>query len=232
MRVRQDVDCTISIDADLQQDEGSMPRFLQKYAEGYEIVLGVRNRRDTDTWLKRVTANAFYALMRLLGVRIVPNHADYRLISRRVLGVLAQHGEVNMFLRGLIPTLGFRSAVVYHDVQKRAAGSSKYSFTNMLSFALRGITAFSVVPIRIVSAIGLLVFLFSALMGLFVLVIYAVGRSVPGWASTVLPIYFIGGIQLLSLGLIGEYISNIYTEVKRRPLYLVEDESGFSADNK
>ncbi|HZM02937.1 MAG TPA: glycosyltransferase family 2 protein [Candidatus Saccharimonadales bacterium] len=228
MRARHRADCVISIDSDLQQDERAIFQFLEKYQEGCDIVFGVRNERKADSFLKRRTAQWFYKLMQLMGVKILPNHADYRLASRRVLDALAEHKEVNLFLRGVFPSLGFKSAIVYHDVGERAAGASKYTLARMLSFALKGVTSFSVTPIRIVSCMGALIFAFSFLMSCYVLLTVAFRRTVPGWASTVLPIYFIGGLQILSLGIVGEYVGKIYTEVKRRPLYIVEEEVGLS----
>lgn len=218
------VDCAISIDSDLQQDETAMGEFLEKYAAGYDLVYGVRKDRESDSFSKRAVAGMFYRLMRMMGVDILPHHADYRLTSRRALEALADYPEANLFLRGIFPHIGFRSAIVYHEVREREAGNSKYSLKKMVSFALNGITSFTIAPIRVVTSIGVLVFSFSLVMSAYVLFTYLTRQTVHGWASTVLPIYFIGGIQLLSLGLIGEYVGRIYTEVKRRPRYIVEEE--------
>ncbi len=216
--------CTISIDADLQQDENAIYEFIDKYYEGYEIVYGVRENREADNFLKKTTALCFYNLMSLMGTDIIKNHADYRLITRKVTRILSEYNEANFFLRGILPTIGLKSTAVYHKVRKRAGGKSKYSFANMLAFALSGIVSFSIVPIRVISFTGFLIFIFSLVMSLYVLIIWLSGKPVVGWASTVLPIYFIGGIQLLSLGLIGEYIGRLYREVKRRPKYIIEEE--------
>jgi glycosyltransferase involved in cell wall biosynthesis len=224
MSVKDIVDFAISIDADLQQDENAIPQFIEKYYEGFEIVYGIRKNRKTDNLLKKATAVFFYKLMQIMGVKIIKNHADYRLVSRRVMNALSDYQEVNLFLRGLIPTLGFKSTTIFHEVRDRFAGKSKYSFKKMLSFALNGITSFSIVPIRIISCIGFLIFAFSLVMSFYVIFEYLIGHSISGWASTVLPIYFIGGIQLLSLGLIGEYIGKMYIEVKRRPRFIIEDQ--------
>lgn len=223
-RVRDEADCIISIDADLQQDENAICRFIDKYHEGYDIVYGVRTGRDTDKWFKRTSALFFYALMNKMGVEIVKNHADYRLISQRALRALSDFGEVNLFLRGLFPILGFKQGVVSHEVRDRFAGKSKYSLKKMLSFALNGITSYSIMPVRVITVTGFAIFSVSLVMSVYVVVAYLSGKAVVGWASTVLPIYFIGGVQLLSLGLIGEYIGKIYLEVKKRPRFIIEDE--------
>ena len=210
MQAQKFADCTISIDADLQQDENAICRFIDKYHEGYDIVYGVRTGRDTDKWFKRTSALFFYALMNKMGVEIVKNHADYRLISQRALRALSDFGEVNLFLRGLFPILGFKQGVVSHEVRDRFAGKSKYSLKKMLSFALNGITSYSIMPVRVITVTGFAIFSVSLVMSVYVVVAYLSGKAVVGWASTVLPIYFIGGVQLLSLGLIGEYIGKIY----------------------
>jgi glycosyltransferase involved in cell wall biosynthesis len=224
LKAKGQADCVISIDADLQQDEGAIPEFIDKYNEGFDIVFGVREDRRSDGVAKKATALVFYRLMNLMGVRIIRNHADYRLVSNRVLETLAGYGEVNLFLRGIFPSLGFRSAQVVHDVRERFAGESKYSMRKMLSFALDGITSFSVMPMRVVALVGVLIFFFSLGMSGYVLLAKLLGGAVTGWASTVLPIYFIGGIQLISLGVIGEYVGKIYMEAKRRPRFIVEEE--------
>jgi polyisoprenyl-phosphate glycosyltransferase len=223
-RVKNEADCIISIDADLQQDEKAIYQFIDKYHEGYDIVYGVRTARDTDNFFKRTSALLFYSLMKTMGVEIVKNHADYRLISKRVLHALSDYGEVNLFLRGLFPILGFKQGIVSHEVRSRFAGKSKYSLKKMVSFALNGITSFSIMPMRMITFTGFTIFSFSVIMGLYALVTYFSGKAVIGWASTVVPIYFIGGVQLLSMGLIGEYIGKIYMEVKKRPRFIIEEE--------
>lgn len=222
--VRERVDCAVSIDADLQHDEQAISSFLEKYREGADIVYGVRQDRFTDGQLKRSTALGFYNLMRIMGVKIVKNHADYRLASRKALDAVSEYKEFNLFLRGVFVDVGLRSATVPFRVRERFAGRSKYSPVKMISFALDGITSFSVVPLRFVTFIGLAIFLLSCLMTVFILVSVARNRTVPGWASTVIPIYFIGGVQVMLMGLIGEYIGKIYQEVKARPRFIKDIE--------
>jgi glycosyltransferase involved in cell wall biosynthesis len=217
-------DCAISIDADLQQDESAIARFIEEYRRGSEIVYGVRAGRQTDTLFKSLTARAFYKLMRAGGVRLIPNHADYRLMSAKALAVLREYTEGNLFLRGIIvQEMGLRSSRVTFDVRDRAAGTTKYSLRRMLSFALNGITSFSVAPLRMVFAVGMVFTVLSMLMAIYVMVQAVVlDQAVPGWASTVLPIYVLGGVQLTSIGIIGEYVGRVYREVKRRPRFIVE----------
>lgn len=221
-RVRETADCAISIDADLQDDPEAIREFMKKYHEGYDIVYGIRQSRDTDTPFKRNTAQAFYKLMRRLGADIEYNHADYRLMSRRALEQLDRFKEVNLFLRGIVPLIGFKSARVYFDRKERFAGESKYPLKKMLAFAWDGITSLSVTPIRLVTAVGAILFALSVLAGLYAIIQKLAGNTVTGWASLMVSVWFVGGIQLISLGLIGEYIGKIYKEVKRRPLYIVE----------
>jgi len=216
-------DVLVSMDADLQDDVGVVVLMLEEFAKGKEIVYGARKRRATDSIWKRVTAQAFYWLLGLLGTRIVFNHADYRLMSRTAVEALREFKEVNLFLRGMIPLLGFSSSVIYYDRAPRTAGDTKYPLRRMLALAVDGITSFSIVPLRFIFFVGFLVFFFSAAMSLWVL--YAAffnDMTVPGWASTTLPIYFLGGVQILSIGVIGEYTGKIYREVKGRPRYIVE----------
>jgi len=215
-------DVSISMDADLQDDMDAMDRFLEKYEEGCEIVYGVRNKRDTDTFFKRETALMFYRLMKALGVDITFNHADYRLMSNRALEALSQFEEVNLFLRGLAPLVGFQSDVVYYDRSERFAGESKYPFKKMLAFAIDGITSFSVKPLRLITTVGLVIFVVSLLMLLYTLVSWVTGNAVLGWTSTLASIWMIGGIQLLCLGVIGEYVGKIYNETKRRPRFIID----------
>ena len=215
-------DVSISMDADLQDDMDAMDRFLEKYEEGCEIVYGVRNKRDTDTFFKRETALMFYRLMKALGVDITFNHADYRLMSNRALEALSQFDEVNLFLRGLAPLVGFQSDVVYYDRSERFAGESKYPLKKMLAFAIDGITSFSVKPLRLITTVGLVIFVVSLFMLLYTLVSWITGHAVLGWTSTLASIWMIGGIQLLCLGVIGEYVGKIYNETKRRPRFIID----------
>lgn len=222
MTARHRCDISISMDADLQDDMDAMDRFIEKYNEGCDVVYGVRNRRDTDTFFKRETALMFYRLMKSLGVDITYNHADYRLMSNRALNALAQFGEVNLFLRGLAPLVGFQSDVVTYDRSERFAGESKYPFKKMLAFAIDGITSFSVKPLRLITAVGMGVFVASLIMLLYALISWISGHTVAGWTSTLASIWMIGGIQLLSLGIIGEYVGKIYHETKHRPRFIIE----------
>lgn len=221
--VIEECDIAISIDADLQQDPRAIKKFVQEYMNGAEIVLGVRNDRGTDSWMKKRTALGFYTVMRVMGVKVVPNHADYRLLGRRALKALALFPEPSIFLRATCLELGFKVSVVHFDVSERKYGTTKYSLKKMFRLALHGITSFSIVPLRIVAITGLLLFLMTLGMGGYVLWrTLFVGDTVPGWASTTLPIYFIGGIQLLCLGVVGEYIGQIYKTVKNRPRWISE----------
>lgn len=215
-------DFSISMDADLQDDMDAMDRFIAEYDDGCDIVYGVRNKRETDTFFKRQTALAFYRLMKGLGVDITYNHADYRLMSRRALAALAEFREVNLFLRGLAPLVGFQSGYVYYDRNERFAGESKYPLKKMLAFAIDGITSFSVKPLRLITTLGLIIFLVSLAMLVYTLISFIVGHTVTGWTSTLASIWLIGGIQLLSLGVIGEYIGKIYNESKHRPRFIID----------
>ena len=217
-------DAVVSIDADLQDDVGAIEAMVAGHASGHDVVYGVRQRRSADSLFKRVSAQTYYKLLALLGVKVVFNHADYRLLSRRALDFLKQYTEVNLFLRGIVPLTGFSSTIVYYDRQPRFAGESKYPLRKMVSLALDGITSFTIFPLRIISALGLLVSIGSILMTLWVLwTKLFTDAALPGWASTVLPTYFLGGIQLLSIGVLGEYVGKIYLETKRRPRYFVEE---------
>lgn len=222
MTVKDDCDCAISIDADLQDDINVIPEMVKHYIEGYDVVYGVRNKRDTDTFFKRGTAVGFYKLMQAMGVNIVFNHADYRLMSRRALDGLSQFHERNMFLRGMVPLVGYRSTSVFYDRNERFAGESKYPLKKMLSFAFDGITSFSISPIRMISAFGAIVCVIAVIMAVYALVQKIMGHTNAGWASLMVSVWFIGGVQLLSVGLIGEYIGKLYKEVKRRPRYIIE----------
>ncbi len=224
-------DVLISLDADLQDDLTVIPQMLDYYQQGHDIVYGVRGLRPTDTRLKRMTAAGFYGLMRRLGVDVIDNHADYRLMSRRAIEMLRQYGEVNLFLRGIVRLIGLRSAQVFYDRRERAAGSTKYSLSRMSALALDGITSFSAVPLRVISMLGLLTSLFALAVSIWVLVVALTKPSaVPGWASTVLPITFIGGVQILSIGVLGEYIGKIYMETKRRPRFIIDRAVGLPGD--
>lgn len=224
MAVKDRVDYAITIDADLQDDISVIRTMIDKIADGSEIVYAVRRERPSDTIFKKYTALFFYKLMKLMGVDIVYNHADYRLASRRVLDELSNFREVNLFLRGIFPLLGFKNSEVHYDRQERFAGKSKYPLQKMILFALEGITSFSIAPVRIVTIAGFIVSIFSLFVSLWALLSFFAGKAIPGWASTVMPIYFLGGIQLLGIGILGEYIGKIYKEVKARPRFIKEVE--------
>ena len=222
MTARHYCDAAVSLDADLQDDIEAVDGFLEKFGEGCDVVYGVRRKRDTDTVFKRSTARWFYKLMNAMGAETVENHADYRLMSRRALESLSEYEESNLFLRGVVPLIGYRSDVVYYDRAERAAGTSKYPLGKMLSFALEGITSFSVRPLRIITVLGMIVALISVLGLLYALISKLVGSAVAGWTAIVSSIWFLGGRQMLCLGVCGEYIGKIYSEVKHRPRYTVE----------
>lgn len=215
-------DCVVSIDADLQDDVQVIREFIQKFNEGNEIVYGVRKRRDTDTIFKRSTAQGFYKVMKRLGVDLVYNHADFRLMSKRALMELEGFKEVNLFLRGIVPLLGFRSDIVYYDRKERQAGETKYPLKKMLAFAFDGITSFSVSPIRFVLMIGFVSFFLSLLFGVYFLMLKTLGETQTGWTSLITSIWLIGGLQLIAIGLIGEYVGKIYKESKQRPKFIVD----------
>lgn len=226
-------DALISVDADLQDDLDVIPQMVRHYREGCEIVYGVRKRRDTDTFFKRFTAEGYYKLMAAMKVDIVFNHADYRLLSRRALDSLTEYKEVNLFLRGMVRLLGYQSAVVEYDRAERFAGESKYPLRKMLSFAWQGVTSFSTYPLRLITSIGILISIVSlALAGWGLGVRLFTDEALPGWASTVIPMYFLGGVQLLSLGIIGEYVAKIYTESKGRPRFHVDRLEGKAFHHK
>jgi glycosyltransferase involved in cell wall biosynthesis len=216
-------EAVISIDADLQDDLGAIAAMLKAYLAGHDVVYGVRRSRSVDTMSKRLTARIYYRLLQAMGVDVVFDHADYRLLSRRAIEALRNYSEVNLFLRGIIPQLGFSSTHVYYDRAERYAGESKYPFRRMLAFAWEGITSFSALPLRAITALGVLVS-----FGTFLVTLWALWArlfttmTVPGWASTVLPIYFLSGVQLLCLGIIGEYLAKVYLETKRRPRFVVD----------
>lgn len=215
-------DMIVSVDADLQDDVSVIEEMIDKFKQGYDIVYGVRNKRDTDTFFKRTTALGFYRLMQAMKIDIVYNHGDYRLMSKRAVEAFSNYQERNLFIRGIIPLIGYRSAVVKYDRKSRIAGESKYPLSKMLSMAFEGITSFSIQPIRMITNLGLIIVLCSVLAGVYGFYSYLSGRVVAGWTSIILSIWFIGGVQLLSVGLIGAYIGKIYIEVKQRPRYNIE----------
>lgn len=215
-------DMVISIDADLQDDVSVMEEMVDLYLRGNDVVYGVRKRRDTDTFFKKFSALGFYRLMQLMKIKIVYNHADYRLMSRRALLQFSLYKERNLFLRGIVPLIGYPSATVMYDRRSRVAGKSKYSLGKMFSMAFEGITSFSIQPIRMITDLGILIVLFSLFAAIYAFYSYITGRVVAGWTSIILSIWFIGGVQLLSVGLIGTYIGKIYVEVKERPRYAIE----------
>lgn len=219
---KEQSDCVVSIDADLQDDIQVIREFIVKFHEGCEIVYGVRRGRDTDTYFKRSTAEGFYKIMKKLGVDLVYNHADFRLMSKRALQELEQFREVNLFLRGMVPLLGFRSDVVYYDRLERQAGETKYPLKKMLAFAFDGITSFSVSPIRFVLLLGCVSFFMSLIFGAYFLTLKILGNTQTGWTSLITSIWLIGGLQLIAIGLIGEYVGKIYKESKQRPKYIVD----------
>ena len=222
MTAKEEADCAISLDADLQDDVSILPQFVQKFQEGCDVVYGVRNKRETDTWFKRTTAEGFYKFMARMGVDIVYNHADYRLMSKRALDALSEYKEVNLFLRGIVPLIGYRSDCVYYDRHERFAGESKYPLNKMINFALDGITSFSVKPLKIISNIGIAVAAISVIGLLYALISHFTGNAVAGWTAIVCSIWLLGGIQMLCLGIVGEYIGKIYSEVKGRPRFRIE----------
>ena len=222
MTAREKCDVCISMDADLQDDINAVDRMLKKYREGNDVVYGVRSSRAVDSAFKRSSAHAFYKLMSAMGVELVYDHADYRLMSRRALEALSEYGEVNLFLRGIVPLVGFKSATVEYERGERFAGESKYPLKKMLAFAFDGITSFSVKPIRLISVLGLLIFFAAAVMLVYSLIRHFTGNTVSGWTSIMVSVWALGGLQLSALGVIGEYIGKIYLESKHRPRYIIE----------
>ncbi|WP_409298819.1 glycosyltransferase family 2 protein [Peribacillus sp. SCS-26] len=223
MAAARDVsDCVITIDADLQDDTGVIREFIMKYREGCDIVYGVRKGRETDTFFKRKTAELFYSLMLKMGVNLIYNHADFRLMSKRALMELGKFEEANMFLRGVVPLIGFKTASVYYKRKERLAGETKYPLKKMLAFAFDGITSFSVTPIRLVMLLGFLSFFGSCAFGLYFLYLKLMGETSAGWTSLITSIWLLGGLQLIAMGVIGEYIGKIYKEAKRRPKYIID----------
>lgn len=223
MTAKEYADVTISIDCDGQDDLNAMDEMLTHYEKGMDIVYGARSKRVTDTWFKRNTAQLFYRLMGALGVQTVYNHADYRLMSRRALEGLSKFQEVNLFLRGLVPLIGYPSSIVYYEREKRLAGESHYPLKKMLSFAFDGITSLSIRPIRIITGLGFFISFFSVIAIIWAVLTNLFGYTVSGWASVVCAVFFMGGVQLLCLGVIGEYIGKIYNETKARPRFLIQE---------
>ena len=216
-------DVIVSLDADLQDPPELIKTMLDKIKDGNDVVYAARESRENDSWFKRKTADLFYWLMKKFGADIVPNHADFRMVTRRALNAFLQFHENNLFIRATFPIVGFPSCVVYYDRPERLAGKTKYPFWKMFEFAVDGMTSFSVVPLRICSMVGLFVSFFALLMLFWSIVVKIFGGAIPGWTSTVAPLYLLGGVQLLFLGIVGEYMGKIYTEVKKRPRYIVQE---------
>ncbi len=222
MTVKDHCDMAISLDADLQDDINAIDGMVEKYHEGCDIVYGVRSARETDTFFKKFTAEGFYKIMKLMGADIVFNHADYRLMSRRALDELENFEEVNLFLRGVVPMIGYKSDSVYYERKERFAGESKYPLKKMLAFAWEGITSLSTKPIKMISFLGALIFFISIIMLIYSLIRHFTGQTEIGWTSTIVSIWAIGGLQLLAIGIIGEYVGKSYLETKKRPKFIVE----------
>lgn len=222
MTVKDYCDAAISLDADLQDDINVIDKFIDRFIDGCDVVYGVRSDRKTDTVFKRTTAQGFYKVMKFLGVDIVYNHADYRLMSKRALDSLEEFEEVNLFLRGIVPLIGYKSDVVLYERNERFAGESKYPLKKMLSFAFEGITSFSVKPIKLILDIGIIMFTTSLLFLIYFMALWCLGKTVEGWATIVVSIWMLGGVQLLCLGIIGEYIGKIYIETKKRPKFIID----------
>ena len=223
MTLKDEADAVISIDADLQDDIGTFDEMVQKCEEGCDVVYGVRSKRATDSFFKRFTAQGYYKLLDHMGAKVIFNHADYRLMSRRALNAFAEYKETNLFLRGLVPMIGFKSEIVTYERSERLAGESKYPLRKMLALAWEGITSLSTKPIKIITRLGLFIFLVSIVMLIYTLIRYFTGSTETGWASLAISIWAIGGLQLLAIGIIGEYIGKVYLETKHRPRYIVEE---------
>lgn len=220
--LRQGCDAAISMDADLQDDVNAVDEFISNFKNGDEIVYGVRSARKKDTWFKRNTAEAFYKVFEWMGAETVPDHADYRLMSREALGALSEYHEVNLFLRGIVPTLGYLTSKVYYERGEREAGESKYPLKKMVAFAIQGITSFSTKPLSFVTGAGVISILVSIVMFIYVLVSLGIGHAIAGWGSIMISIWLVGGIIMVSLGIVGEYVGKIYMESKHRPRYNIE----------
>lgn len=232
MEAKDKADITISIDCDGQDDINAMNKMVEEYLKGCEIVYGVRSARDTDTFFKRFTAEGFYKLLNAMGAEVVFNHADYRLVSSRVLKEFANFKEVNLFLRGMFPLVGFKSTSVYYERHERIAGESHYPLSKMLGLAFDGITSLSIKPIRIITGLGVFISFLSFIGVIWSVIMYFMHHSVTGWASTTSIICFIGGVQLISLGVLGEYIGKIYLETKARPRYIISERTGEKGKSK
>lgn len=223
MEAKKHANMVISLDADLQDDINVIDKFVEEYYKGKDIVYGVRSSREKDTFFKKQSALAFYKLMNKMGGELVYNHADYRLMSKRALEALSEYKEVNLFLRGIVPLIGYDYSIVEYERHERFAGESKYPLKKMLAFAMDGITSFSIKPIRLISILGFTIFVMSFIALIYSLIVKFLGKTETGWTSLVISIWMIGGIQLLSLGVIGEYIGKIYSETKARPRYIIKD---------
>lgn len=221
MTAKNYADIVISMDADLQDDINAIDKMIDKYYEGADIVYGVRSARKTDTWFKKTTAEGFYKFMKMMGADIVYNHADYRLASKRVLDELEKFNEVNLFLRGMFPLIGYKTEIVYYERNERFAGESKYPLKKMLNFAWDGITSFSVKPLRLICTMGFIILFISLIIMIYSLIRKITGNTVDGWTFITISIWLIGGIQMISTGIIGEYIGKVYNETKRRPRYII-----------
>lgn len=231
MEAKDNCDITISTDCDGQDDVNAMNDMVDEYLKGSEIVYGVRNKRDTDTFFKKFTAEGFYKLLEVMGAEIIYNHADYRLVSSKVLKEFSNFKEVNIFLRGMFPLVGFKSTCVYYERQERQAGESHYPLKKMLALAIDGITSLSIKPIRFITGLGIGISLLSVILIIYVLVSYFIGDITPGWSSILFAVCLLGGVQLISIGVIGEYIGKIYLETKQRPRYIISDRT-YSDNNK
>ena len=222
MTLKDKADAVISIDADLQDDINTFDEMVAKFEEGCDVVYGVRSKRETDTFFKRFTAEAFYKILNHMGAKVIFNHADFRLMSKRALEAFSLYKETNIFLRGMVPLIGYKSDIVTYERSERLAGESKYPLKKMLALAWEGITSLSIQPIRLITWLGLIIFLISLIMIIYSIISHFVGATVSGWASTLCSIWALGGLQLLAIGIIGEYIGKIYLEAKRRPRFIVE----------
>lgn len=222
MTVKDDFDVAISMDADLQDDIDAVDKMLKAYENGAEVVYGVRSSRKKDTFFKKNTALAFYKIMKIMGVDMVYNHADYRLMSQRALQELENYSEVNIFLRGIVPMIGFKSEIVEYERNERAAGESKYPLNKMIEFALEGITSCSVKPLRLIAMAGILIFIISVFYSIYFAVVHFMGRTVEGWTTIAMSVWILGGLQLFAIGMVGEYIGKIYLETKERPKFIID----------
>jgi glycosyltransferase involved in cell wall biosynthesis len=226
MEVKDKCDCCITLDVDLQDDVSAIGEMVNEFNKGKDIVLGVRKERSSDSFFKRTVAESFYKIMKFMGTNIIFNHADFRLMSKRALDALGNFKEANLFLRGIVHLIGFQSSIVFYDRVGRLAGTPKYTIWKLMGLAFDGITSFSVVPLRIITLIGFIFMGLSVCMTIYIFIAYLRGIAVAGWPSTMIPVWFIGGLQMMSIGLLGEYIGKIYKEVKDRPRYIIETKAG------